>query len=40
MRGTAPNNPGSVTEDVIAWYEETQYEKIAEVERVIAFRMP
>jgi len=38
--GCAPNNPGSVTEDVIAWRERTGYEKIAEVERVIAFRVP
>lgn len=39
--GTAPNNPGSVTEDVLAWSEANpEYEQIAEVERVIAFRMP
>jgi predicted O-methyltransferase YrrM len=38
--GCAPNNPGSATEDVIAWREEAQYEQLAEVERVIAFRMP
>lgn len=38
--GTAPNNPGSVTEDVIAWRERAGYEQIAEVERVIAFRVP
>ena len=39
--GCAPNNPGSVTEDVREWSEANpQYEKIAEVERVIAFGMP
>jgi predicted O-methyltransferase YrrM len=38
--GCAPNNPGSVTEDVIEWRERAEYEQIAEVERVIAFRMP
>jgi predicted O-methyltransferase YrrM len=38
--GCAPNNPGSVTEDVIDWRERAGYEQIAEVERVIAFRMP
>jgi hypothetical protein len=29
-----------VTEDVIDWRERAGYEQIAEVERVIAFRMP
>lgn len=38
--GCAPNNPGSVTEDVIAWREQARYEQLVEVERVIAFRMP
>lgn len=39
--GCAPNNPGSVTEEVLEWSgANPQYEKIAEVERVIAFRMP
>ena len=37
--GCAPNNPGSVTEDVLAWWEEhPEVELIGEVERVIAFR--
>jgi len=39
--GCAPNNPGSVTEDVLEWSEANpEYKQIAEVERVIAFRMP
>lgn len=39
--GTAPNNPGSVTEDVREWSgAHPEFERIAEVERVIAFRMP
>lgn len=39
--GCAPNNPGSVTEDVQEWHEaHPEFEQIAEVERVIAFRMP
>jgi predicted O-methyltransferase YrrM len=38
--GCAPNNPGSVTEDVRAWHKKTQFEQIAEVERVIAFQVP
>ena len=39
--GCAPNNPGSVTEDVLEWHEShPEYKQIAEVERVIAFRVP
>lgn len=39
--GTAPNNPGSVTEDVLEWHNShPEFVQIAEVERVIAFRMP
>lgn len=39
--GCAPNNPGSVTEDVLAWHgAHPEFNQIAEVERVIAFRVP
>lgn len=39
--GCAPNNPGSVTEDVRAWAKEhPEFLLVAEVERVIAFRVP
>ena len=39
--GCAPNNPGSVTEDVRAWStEHPEFQKIGEIERVIAFRVP
>lgn len=39
--GCAPNNPGSVTEDVRAWHaEHPEFPLLGEVERVIAFRVP
>ena len=39
--GCAPNNPGSVTEDVRGWHEaHPEFEKLGEVGRVIAFRIP
>ena len=39
--GCAPNNPGSVTEDVREWTKRhPEFEQVAEVERVIVFRVP